>query len=202
MSRLQQHQQPHKEGLALCHRVTLDFVAHWWVPARTPTVHGCPTGKAVGGPQQAPQRRPPTNNNKTQTSLEPNVFSATGVIIHLESYISGKIPSEVAHRHEQRLLVHKEGNDGGGKRANVQGRSLDGTETTKRSGLFAGTRWRNHVHGEAWSAHGAFDKTFKRWKLSHQTPPSMMLSAPFAGMEGSEVDGSWSGFADDFFHQR
>ena len=28
MSRLQQHQQPHKEGLALCHRVILDSVAH------------------------------------------------------------------------------------------------------------------------------------------------------------------------------
>ena len=32
----------------------------------------------------------------------------------------------------------------------------------------------------------AFDKTFKRWKTNHQTPPSMMLSAPFAGMEGSK----------------
>ena len=45
----------------------------------------------------------------------------------------------------------------------------------------------------------AFNKTFKRWKTSHQTPPSMMLSAPFAGMEGSNMDGSWSGFADDLF---
>ena len=27
--------------LALCHRVILDSVAHWWVPARTPTVHQC-----------------------------------------------------------------------------------------------------------------------------------------------------------------
>ena len=26
-----------RTGLALCHRVTLDSVAHWWVPARTPT---------------------------------------------------------------------------------------------------------------------------------------------------------------------
>ena len=42
----------------------------------------------------------------------------------------------------------------------------------------------------------AFDKTFKRWKTSHQTPP---LSAPFARMEGSKVDGSWSGIADDLF---
>ena len=41
MSRRQQHQHPHKEGLALCHRVTLESVAHWWVPARTPTVHQC-----------------------------------------------------------------------------------------------------------------------------------------------------------------
>ena len=55
VSRLQQHQQPHKEGLALCHRVTLESVAHWCVPARTPTVHRCPKGKAVGGPTQAPR---------------------------------------------------------------------------------------------------------------------------------------------------
>ena len=27
----------------------------------------------------------------------------------------------------------------------------------------------------------------------------MMLSAPFAGMKGTKVDGSWSGFADDLF---
>ena len=32
--------------MALCHRVTLDSVAHRWVPARTTTVHRCPTGKA------------------------------------------------------------------------------------------------------------------------------------------------------------
>ena len=32
--------------------------AHWWVPARTPTVHQCPqSGEAVGGPN-APQEDP------------------------------------------------------------------------------------------------------------------------------------------------
>ena len=30
-----------RTGLALCHSVILDSVAHWWVPARTPTVHQC-----------------------------------------------------------------------------------------------------------------------------------------------------------------
>ena len=35
------------------------------------------------------------------------------------------------------------------------------------------------------------------WKLDHLLPPSMMLSAPFAGMEETPVNGSWSGFADD-----
>ena len=55
VSRLQQDQQPHKEGLALRHRVTLDSEAHQFVLARTPTVHLCPTGKAVGGPQPAPR---------------------------------------------------------------------------------------------------------------------------------------------------
>ena len=27
----------------------------------------------------------------------------------------------------------------------------------------------------------------------------MMLTAPFAGMNGTKIDGSWSGFADDLF---
>ena len=45
----------------------------------------------------------------------------------------------------------------------------------------------------------AFDKIFKCWKLSHQTPPSMMLSAPFTALRRSKVHGSWSGFADDLF---
>ena len=44
-----------------------------------------------------------------------------------------------------------------------------------------------------------FDRTFKRWKLIHQTQPLMMLAARFAGMRGTKVDGSWSGFADDLF---
>ena len=37
------------------------------------------------------------------------------------------------------------------------------------------------------------------WKSDHQTSPSMILSAPFAGMGGTPVDGSWSGIADDLF---
>ena len=41
-----------RTGLALCHRVTLDPVAHWWVPARTPTVHQC---LHVGGPRHSPR---------------------------------------------------------------------------------------------------------------------------------------------------
>ena len=45
----------------------------------------------------------------------------------------------------------------------------------------------------------SFDKTFKRWNQNHQTPSSMMLTAAFAGMKGIEIDGSWSGFADDLF---
>ena len=46
-----------------------------------------------------------------------------------------------------------------------------------------------------------FDKTSKRWKMSHQTPPSMTLSAPFTALRGSKVNGSWSGLADDLFIQ-
>ena len=78
-SRLQQHQQPHQEVLALCHRVTLDSEAHQWVPARTPTVHWCPTGKAVGGPQQAlrDDSRQTTRQTLSQTCFHKQVQSDT-----------------------------------------------------------------------------------------------------------------------------
>ena len=45
------------------------------------------------------------------------------------------IPSELVHRHEQRLLVHKERNDGGGKRTNVQERDLSMAQRL-RNGVF------------------------------------------------------------------
>ena len=83
MSRLQQDQ-PHKEGLALRHRVTLDSEAHQWVLARTPTVHRCRTGKAVGGPQPAPR-----DDHRQTTTRQRQVLSHTcfqGVVKHLESY--------------------------------------------------------------------------------------------------------------------
>ena len=70
-SRLQQH----TTRVGALPQSHLDSVAHGWVPARTPTVHRCPTGKAVGGPTQPPRRRPQTNDNKTPTSLKTNVLS-------------------------------------------------------------------------------------------------------------------------------
>ena len=45
----------------------------------------------------------------------------------------------------------------------------------------------------------SFDKTFKRWKLKHQTPPLKVLAAPLAEVRGTKVDGPRSGFADDLF---
>ena len=71
--------------------------------------------------------------------------------------------------------MHRNRNAGRGQRTNVQGRLLDGAETTKRSGLSAGTRREFTFmvkHGllmctsEAprifsWS----FDKTSERWRL-------------------------------------
>ena len=68
--------------------------------------------------------------------------------------LSWIIPSVLAHRHEQRFLLHKERNDGGGKRANFERRLLDGSETAKWCGLCAGTRRRVHFHGETRFAHG------------------------------------------------
>ena len=62
-----------------------------------------------------------------------------------------------------------------------------------KHGLLMGTSEAPRIF--SWS----FDKTFRRWKMNHQTPSSMMLTAPFARMRGTEIDGSWSGFADDLF---
>ena len=87
MSRLQEHQQPHQEGLALCHRVTLDSMAHRWVLARTPTVHRCPTGKAVGGPQPVPRDNSRQTTTRQRQALSPTCDTTPGVIIHLESYV-------------------------------------------------------------------------------------------------------------------
>ena len=74
---------------------------------------------------------------------------------HLTSL--GESPSELAHRHEQRFLEHRERDDGGGKRTNVQGRPLDGTEICENGGVFLlGTSEAPRIF--SW----AFDKTFKR----------------------------------------
>ena len=75
MSRRQQHQQPHKEGLALWHRVTWSL----WHTG----------GSRQGHPRYtsaSSTRRLPTDDHKTETSLGSNVLSATGVVRHLESY--------------------------------------------------------------------------------------------------------------------
>ena len=66
----------------------------------------------------------------------------------------GEIPLELAHRREQCLLLCTERNDGGGKMTTVQGGPMDGAEVTKRSGLPLETRWRVHLHGDTWIAHG------------------------------------------------
>ena len=45
-----------RTGLALCHRVILDSVAHWWVPGKD--THGTPVPlrmEAVGGPRHVPR---------------------------------------------------------------------------------------------------------------------------------------------------
>ena len=123
--------------------------------------------------------------------------------------LSWKISSELTHRHEQRLLVH-ERNDGGGKRTNVQGRPLDGTEIAKwnvflqghdgdvtfmvKHCLLMGTSEAPRIF--SW----AFDKTFKRWKKEpSNTTVHDVVSTPFTALRGSKVDGSWSGFSDDLF---
>ena len=92
MSRFKE-QQPHKERLALCHRISADFVALPWVPTRTPTEHWCLTKQAVGGLQRGPQRRPPTNDNKE--ALRQTCFQQKGVILHLESCMVAEMTLEI-----------------------------------------------------------------------------------------------------------
>ena len=86
--------------------VTLDSVAHWWVPARTPTVHQCPQGKAVGGPTHAP--RDDHRQHDKDKSLRLMCFQETGVDTHLESYVvaepapqTGDLRRDVVKRREQ-----------------------------------------------------------------------------------------------------
>ena len=52
--------------------------------------------------------------------------------------LAWEIPSKLGHGHEQCLFLHKEGNHRGGKRTHVQGRLLDGTDTTKWCGFLQG----------------------------------------------------------------
>ena len=101
----------HTEGLALCHRVTLDSVAHRWVPARTPAVHQCPQGKAVGGPTQAP--RVDHRQHDTDKVLRQLCFKETGVDTHLESYVvaepapkTGDLRRDVVKRHVNKHVVN------------------------------------------------------------------------------------------------
>ena len=62
-SRHQQHTHT-QQGLALCHRTTLDSVAHWWVPARTPTVYQCTNWEGSGWTDANSTKT--TNDNRQQ----------------------------------------------------------------------------------------------------------------------------------------
>ena len=62
-------------------------------PGRTPTVHWCPKGKAVGGPQQTTSDERPSDNDMPLTNVlsgkqvQIDVLSAkTGVDRHLYTY--------------------------------------------------------------------------------------------------------------------
>ena len=72
-------------------------------PSRTPTVHRCPKGKAVGGPHETT-----SDKNDTDKRQDKRAFSETGVdctdqVLHLESYMVAC--SEVAHPDHQSLIA-------------------------------------------------------------------------------------------------
>ena len=82
-SRLQAHQQPHQEGLALCLRVILDSGAHRWVQAGHPRYTGASTEEGRGWPDLTSTKT--TNDNRRQVSRR-TCLQRSGVDTHLYSY--------------------------------------------------------------------------------------------------------------------
>ena len=82
---------------------------------------------------------------------------------------------------------------------------MDGPEVAIRCGPPSGTRWRVHLHGEAWVADGDVGPDF--FMVLRQDLQKMEVEPPdttdhdagstCAGMRGTKVDGSWVGFVDD-----
>ena len=116
------------------------------------------------------------NRLQNKKSLEPGVWLSARLIIgnHLNSLTDMSNAFSCTKRETmeeaneqmmaQRLrngVVSRQGNEG------------DFTFMTKH-GLLMGTSEAPRVFSRS------FDKIFKRWKLSHHTPPLMMLAAPFA----------------------
>ena len=68
---------PARTGLSLCHRVILDSVAHWWVLARTPTVHQCLYGGRPWVAQDTLHATPPKRQDHglQRHALVTNMFA-------------------------------------------------------------------------------------------------------------------------------
>ena len=66
-----------RTGLSLCHRVILDSVAHWWVLARTPTVHQCLYGGRPWVAQDTLHATPPKRQDQglQRHALVTNMFA-------------------------------------------------------------------------------------------------------------------------------
>ena len=75
-------------GLAFCSRCHPPWhrSAHWWVPARTPTVHQCPhSGKAVGGIEQS--SRDTTNTRRPRLPRHALATNICFLIVFLTFFI-------------------------------------------------------------------------------------------------------------------
>ena len=66
-----------RTGWSLCHRVILDSVAHWWVLARTPTVHQCLYGGRPWVTQDTLHATPPKRQDQglQRHALVTNMFA-------------------------------------------------------------------------------------------------------------------------------
>ena len=85
-------------GLALRDRVILDSVAHWWVPARTPTVHWGPYARRPWVARQQVTTRTHNKNEQASSrlSLQKQVQSYCHLeIIHLRPFCGAVATSSV-----------------------------------------------------------------------------------------------------------
>ena len=103
-----------------------------------------PDREGRGWPTTSSTRRPPTNDNKTHTTLETNLLSATCVIIHLESYMVAEPVPETGDLLRGTVELRERTRRQQGRRGDVPDHQGDRAEkrnpATRRPNTSSGTR--------------------------------------------------------------